>query len=1099
MIKMRRVVTTLAVTAMCLLAPVQNVSAAESNNSGTHGDGQTYTQDYTLEVQGEDAVLGASYRTDFSKEIDAEKVTDVNFCKIDGKLVMTYKVKIEAASGSGWRSSMYYDENGDSVSCSSKNSTKSGGYNIFSVVFDDDVKTGDKIVLYSYLNTYNSETYTTDYTDEIVKFVTVKDAKEWTGSVSDYTAYAGSDTGSHYLNAYIPGNLQLSDKAYLAVYSGDKMVAKSLGVLSKHSSSGSTYVDGVYVYVGSSFSAYNISCSVYPAKALAAGKYSVKLVDGDKVYDFGERFTVTDEKSVSSAYTTSGYRSSAPVIYVTTRGYTGDELLVELTDKDGNVVATSNGGEYMTSASSSSSYNEYYYKLKSDYKLDEINKMSGLNIVVKSLDGTELLSNGYSNSYGIQRMYYDYYDDCVYAATYGIADGTVVTASLSADGVTYETEAAVNDGRAFFYFAENGQKLDLTSKIPDGKRSEYFDMKLSWKDGDSNRTSGRSVNVQDYNRSSSSTYNTSNIESWYPVGTTSITAAVDISTSNLKDIELQKGTTFTFRISTSSYSSSSEYSKSEEVNAVVTPISKTYSSGEVAGFNFKADIPVEALEAGNYYVILTARNGGTTYTRSYSFRVADLSYMYSSVRMTSFTGKDTPYVYVSVPSYMRDTADVSRLTLNITDVLGNKTDVQLTYDADKSGKTYWYFAATGVDKDANYYITANYDGKPVYSTEDSGLKREEAASAKGRFYFSNNAYFTYIRTFKKDNSKEYMEESQLYKVTCYSDDLTLEIREAGRFDLLKTMALKKGYNYFTEDFLAGLSYDKLQFQYELRVVNKDGRYITNTTDYLASSSKAYEPFEDKKDDTDTKLSGIVLAGDGNYYYYINGAVATSFTGLATNDMGTFYFVNGKLDFSFNGFVNQNDTWWCVAGGRVCPDYTGLWSDATVGWWYVKDGKIDFSFNGLVPFGDAWWCVAGGRVCFEYTGLWSDANVGWWYVENGAINFGFNGYVPFGDAWWCVAGGRVCFEYTGLWSDANVGWWYTENGAINFGFNGLVPFGDAWWCVAGGRVCFEYTGLWNDANVGWWYVENGVINFGFNGAVDYNGGTYNVAGGMVVFG
>ena len=1054
MIKMRRVVTTLAVTAMCLLAPVQNVSAAESNNSGTHGDGQTYTQDYTLEVQGEDAVLGASYRTDFSKEIDAEKVTDVNFCKIDGKLVMTYKVKIEAASGSGWRSSMYYDENGDSVSCSSKNSTKSGGYNIFSVVFDDDVKTGDKIVLYSYLNTYNSETYTTDYTDEIVKFVTVKDAKEWTGSVSDYTAYAGSDTGSHYLNAYIPGNLQLSDKAYLAVYSGDKMVAKSLGVLSKHSSSGSTYVDGVYVYVGSSFSAYNISCSVYPAKALAAGKYSVKLVDGDKVYDFGERFTVTDEKSVSSAYTTSGYRSSAPVIYVTTRGYTGDELLVELTDKDGNVVATSNGGEYMTSASSSSSYNEYYYKLKSDYKLDEINKMSGLNIVVKSLDGTELLSNGYSNSYGIQRMYYDYYDDCVYAATYGIADGTVVTASLSADGVTYETEAAVNDGRAFFYFAENGQKLDLTSKIPDGKRSEYFDMKLSWKDGDSNRTSGRSVNVQDYNRSSSSTYNTSNIESWYPVGTTSITAAVDISTSNLKDIELQKGTTFTFRISTSSYSSSSEYSKSEEVNAVVTPISKTYSSGEVAGFNFKADIPVEALEAGNYYVILTARNGGTTYTRSYSFRVADLSYMYSSVRMTSFTGKDTPYVYVSVPSYMRDTADVSRLTLNITDVLGNKTDVQLTYDADKSGKTYWYFAATGVDKDANYYITANYDGKPVYSTEDSGLKREEAASAKGRFYFSNNAYFTYIRTFKKDNSKEYMEESQLYKVTCYSDDLTLEIREAGRFDLLKTMALKKGYNYFTEDFLAGLSYDKLQFQYELRVVNKDGRYITNTTDYLASSSKAYEPFEDKKDDTDTKLSGIVLAGDGNYYYYINGAVATSFTGLATNDMGTFYFVNGKLDFSFNGFVNQNDTWWCVAGGRVCPDYTGLWSDATVGWWYVKDGKIDFSFNGLVPFGDAWWCVAGGRVCFEYTGLWSDANVGWWYVENGAINFGFNGY---------------------------------------------VPFGDAWWCVAGGRVCFEYTGLWNDANVGWWYVENGVINFGFNGAVDYNGGTYNVAGGMVVFG
>ena len=1093
MIKMRRVVTTLAVTAMCLLAPVQNVSAAESNNGDAQGDGQTYTQDYTLEVQSEDAVLGASYRTDFSKEIDAEKVTDVNFCKIDGKLVMTYKIKKNAASSSGWRSSMYYDENGDSVSCSSKNSTESGGYYISSVVFGDDVKTGDKIVLYSYFNTYNSETYTTDYTDEIVKFVTVKDAKEWTGSVSGYTTYVGDNVGSYYLNAYIPGNLQLSDSAYLAVYSGDKMVARSLGVLSKYSSSGSTYVDGVYVYVGGSFSAYNISSSVYEAKTLAVGKYSVKLVDGDKVYDFGEKFTVTDEKSVTNAYSTSTYVTSAPVINVGVNGYTGDELLVELADKAGNVIATSKGGEYMVGSSSST----YYYKLKSDYTLDEIDAMSGLSIAVKSLDGTELYSSTYYKSPELNKIYYDYYDDCVYVATYNVADGTVMTASLKADGATYESEGVVNDGRVFFYFTENGQKFDLTSKIPDGQNAAYFSMTVTWKDKKGTNKYGKSVNVQDYNRTASATYNTSRIESWYSVGTTSITADVDIATSSLKDVELQEGTTFTFRISTSSYNSSSEYNKSEEVNAVVTPISKTYSSGDVAGFNFKADIPVEALEAGNYYVILTSKNGDTTYTRPYSFKVADLSYMYSDMYTTSIIGIDTPYLRVSVPSYMSDTADVSKLTFNITDVLGNKTDLQLTYDADESGKSAWYFAATGVDKDTNYYITANYNGNPVYSTENAGLEKREFEYSVGKFGSSTNLYFTRVI---RPTGSGCTEDYALYKITSYRDDAKIEIREAGRFELLKTMDLKKGYNYFTDDFLAGLSYDKLQFQYEIRVLDKNDKYITSSTGYLASSDKAYESFdEDKDDNTDTKLSGIVLAGDGNYYYYINGAVATSFTGLAANDMGTFYFINGKLDFSFNGFVNQNDTWWCVAGGRVCYDYTGLWSDATVGWWYVKDGKIDFSFNGLVPFGDAWWCVAGGRVCFEYTGLWNDATVGWWYVENGAINFAFNGYVPFADAWWCVAGGRVCFDYTGLWSDATVGWWYTENGAINFGFNGLVPFGDAWWCVAGGRVCFDYTGLWNDANVGWWYVENGAINFGFNGAVDYNGGTYNVAGGMVVFG
>ena len=1092
MVKMKHFVTALAVSAMCLLAPMQNVSAAESDNTGAQSDGQTYTQEYTLEVQSEDAVLGASYRTDFSKEINAEKVKDVKFYNVDGNLVMTYRLKNEDSLDSGWRNSVYYYENGESFYDYTTSDAESDGYYIFSVV-SENVKVGDKIILYSYFTTYNSLTGTSDYTNEIVKFVTVKDVEEWKGSVSDYTTYVGNNDSSYYLDAYIPGDLQLSDSAYMAVYSGDGMVARSFGVLSKYASS-VIIVDGVHAFMGGSSSFYNISSSVYPAKTLPAGKYSVKIVDGDKVYDLSGKFTVTDEKSVTRADRNAKYVADSPVAYVATRGYTGDELLVELVDKDGNVVATSTGGEFITDAQDC-----YYFKLKSEYKLDEINKMSNLKIVVKSLDGTELLSNRYYNSYGIQEMYYDYYDDCVYAATYGISDGTVVTASFKTDDVTYESEAVANNGRVFFYFTEDGQKLDLTSKISDGQTYEYFSISLSWKDEYDKNTSG-SVYVRDVNRKTPSTYNTSKIEDWYPVGTTSITADVDISTSNLKDIELQEGTTFTFSISTSSYYSSSEYDKVEKIDAVVTPISKTYSSGEVAGFNFKADIPVEALEAGNYYVILTSKNGDTTYTRPYSFKVADLSYMYSYMYMTSRRGEDTPYLYINVPSYMSDTADVSKLTLNITDVLGNKTDVQLTYDADMSGKTSWYFAATGVDMDVNYYITANYNGNPMYSTDNSGLKREEVASRQGRFSLSDGASFVSLLTFKKDNYKEYVEEYQKYQITCYSDDLTLEIREAGRFDILKTMALKKGYNYFTKDFLAGLSYDKLQFQYDLRVLDADGKCVTSTTGYLASSNKAYEPFDkDEDNDTDTKLSGIVLAEDGNYYYYVDGAVATSFTGLAANDMGTFYFVNGKLDFSFNGFVYQNDTWWCVAGGRVCPDYTGLWSDATVGWWYVKDGKIDFSFNGFVPFGDAWWCVAGGRVCFDYTGLWSDANVGWWYVENGAINFGFNGYVPFADAWWCVAGGRVCFDYTGLWSDANVGWWYTENGAINFGFNGLVPFGDAWWCVAGGRVAFEYTGLWYDANVGWWYVENGVINFGFSGAVDYNGGTYNVVGGMVVFG
>ena len=1094
MVKMKHFVTALAVSAMCLLAPMQNVSAAESDNTGAQSDGQTYTQEYTLEVQSEDAVLGASYRTDFSKEINAEKVKDVKFYKIGDYLAMTCKVDIGIVPSGSTLMVSYRDADGEFIDITSSGNSKLNDEDTYTaaVIFGDDVKVGDKVALYAFTDIYNS-TCKDDNTKEIVRFITIGEPEEWKGQAWYSYVYAGDDVSSYSIHANISGDMEISDSAYYALYSGDKLVAKSRSLGPRYSVN-AMYLDGVSLYFNYN-DVYDFEGMVYANKTLAAGKYEVKLIDGDKVYDFGERFTVQSEKIIYNPYSSIGYGSSSPIISVSTDGYTGAELLVELVDADGKVIATSNGGEYTVGSS-----NVLSFKLKSDYKLDDINKMSDLKIVVKSLDGTELYRGTYSGRYGVSAIFYDYYDDCVYAATCGIPDGTVVTASFTDSSSTpsksYKTEGVVNEGRVFFYFTENGERLDLTTMIPDGQTSNYFSITLSWKNGDNDMSRYSSIDVYDNNRTDTTIFNTSRIENWYPVGTTPVTADIDIAASSLKSAGLEESTTYTFRVSTVSYySSSSKYDKSEEIDAVVTPIIKTYGSGDIEGFNFKADIPVEALEAGRYYIILTPNTASSSLaysTRVYSFSVADYGYMYSSIGCARITGDDTPYIYVKVPEYMRNTADADKLSFNITDVLGNPVDVQFTYSSSAADNSGWYFKVIGADLNANYYITANYDGSPVYALGDEGVKRKDVASYIGKVTPSTNVYFS-------SETKDGKETSEYYKLTSYIDGAKLEIREAGKFDVLRTMDIKKGYNYFTEDFLAGLSYDKLQFQYELKVIDADGKYVTSTTGYLASSNKAYESFDEEDDDTDNKLSGIVLAEDGNYYYYVNGAVATSFTGLAANDMGTFYFVNGKLDFSFNGFVYQNDTWWCVAGGRVCPDYTGLWSDAAVGWWYVKDGKIDFSFNGFVPFGDAWWCVAGGRVCFEYTGLWSDADVGWWYVENGAINFGFNGYVPFADAWWCVAGGRVCFEYTGLWSDANVGWWYTENGAINFGFNGLVPFGDAWWCVAGGRVAFEYTGLWYDANVGWWYVENGVINFGFSGAVDYNGGTYNVVGGMVVFG
>ena len=53
-----------------------------------------------------------------------------------------------------------------------------------------------------------------------------------------------------------------------------------------------------------------------------------------------------------------------------------------------------------------------------------------------------------------------------------------------------------------------------------------------------------------------------------------------------------------------------------------------------------------------------------------------------------------------------------------------------------------------------------------------------------------------------------------------------------------------------------------------------------------------------KVDFSHKFGGYLAEGeDGNWYYYVDGVIDTSYTGEATNQYGTWYVVNGKVDFS----------------------------------------------------------------------------------------------------------------------------------------------------------------------------------------------------------
>lgn len=132
-----------------------------------------------------------------------------------------------------------------------------------------------------------------------------------------------------------------------------------------------------------------------------------------------------------------------------------------------------------------------------------------------------------------------------------------------------------------------------------------------------------------------------------------------------------------------------------------------------------------------------------------------------------------------------------------------------------------------------------------------------------------------------------------------------------------------------------------------------------------------------------------ISNDGNWYFYTNGQVNESYTGLAKNKNGWFYVKNGKVDFSYNGFdTNEYGTWYVEKGNvsfkttDVIKDNNGTWWNVvkskvekgiTVaknnnGWWYIdKEGKVDFTFNGLAQNENGIWVIEKGKVNFNYNG------------------------------------------------------------------------------------------------------------------------------------
>ena len=213
------------------------------------------------------------------------------------------------------------------------------------------------------------------------------------------------------------------------------------------------------------------------------------------------------------------------------------------------------------------------------------------------------------------------------------------------------------------------------------------------------------------------------------------------------------------------------------------------------------------------------------------------------------------------------------------------------------------------------------------------------------------------------------------------------------------------------------------------------------------------------------------ASDGNWYYYVNGKVATNVTTVAKNVNGWYYVKNGKVDFSANTVAKNENGWWIIRGGKVDFSANTVAKNEN-GWWYIRGGKVDFSANTVAKNENGWWKITNGKVDFGYTGIAKNEN-GWWRIVNGKVDFNCNSVEKNENGWWYLRGGKVDFSYTGVAKNEN-GWWRIENGKVNLNFTGIA----------------------SNQN-GSWYLQNGKVNFNYNGKVKYNHKTYTIRGGKVV--
>ncbi len=214
-----------------------------------------------------------------------------------------------------------------------------------------------------------------------------------------------------------------------------------------------------------------------------------------------------------------------------------------------------------------------------------------------------------------------------------------------------------------------------------------------------------------------------------------------------------------------------------------------------------------------------------------------------------------------------------------------------------------------------------------FATIDGGKVSNHAQNGRGKILFFGSQYCDNTKgTLKNLASSDFGDVDIVYLESDYS------------FSVKGIENLRKEYGNQSDDIEYAYSEDYTTFPYMLEYsdmvkVNVDTFpllvYIDGNNMIQYAESKEMYSAEHVREIVDTYIhtddSIITIEGmnkwmDGSWYYFKNGKIDTTYTGMAKNEYGWWYMKNGKLDTTYTGLAQNEYGWWYVKTGKVDTNY-----------------------------------------------------------------------------------------------------------------------------------------------------------------------------------